>query len=238
MAKKNTVATGSKLIEKPDTLTADISNDSEIVQKLQRNRNILLGVVIALVLLAGGWFGYNYYKQNKNEEAQAYMFPAVYHFEADSLNKALKGDGINDGLETIADEYSMTDAGNLAQFYAGVAYLKQGKFDNAINYLKDFKSSDLLVQARAYALLGDAYMEKNQLGEAINYYEKAANYKPNSFFTPQYLMQLALAQELNNNTSEAISTYDKIINEYPNSAEITNAKKYKSKLEGLASTGK
>jgi hypothetical protein len=88
MAKKNTVATGSKLIEKPDTLTADISNDSEIVQKLQRNRNILLGVVIALVLLAGGWFGYNYYKQNKNEEAQAYMFPAVYHFEADSLNKA------------------------------------------------------------------------------------------------------------------------------------------------------
>jgi tetratricopeptide (TPR) repeat protein len=235
MAKKTTEAAGSKLMEKPDTMTADISNDSEIVQKLQRNKNILIGVVAALVLLVGAWFGYSYYKQTKNEEAQAYMFPAVYHFEADSLNKALKGDGINDGLVTIADEYSMTDAGNLAQFYAGVAYLKQGKFDEAINYLKDFKSSDLLVQARAQSLIGDAYMEKGQAGEAITYYEKAADYKPNAFFSPQYLMKLALAQETSNNNSAAIQTYDKIINEYPNSSEITNAKKYKAKLQGLAS---
>jgi TolA-binding protein len=129
----------------------------------------------------------------------------------------------------------MTDAGNLAQFYAGVAYLKQGQFDNAISNLKDFKSSDLLVQARAQALIGDAYMEKGQAGEAITYYEKAADHKPNAFFTPQYLMKLALAQEVSNNTSAAIQTYDKIINEYPNSADITNAKKYKSKLQGLAS---
>jgi predicted negative regulator of RcsB-dependent stress response len=235
MAKKNTEASGSKLMEKPDTMTADISNNSEIIQKLQRNRNVLIGVVAAVMLLIGGWIGYNYYKQNKNEEAQAYMFPAVYHFEADSLNKALKGDGINDGLETIADNYSMTDAGNLAQFYAGVAYLKQGQFDNAINYLKDFKSSDLLLQARAHVLVGDAYMEKGQTNEAISYYEKAANYKPNAFFTPQYLMKLALAQEVSNSNSAAITTYDRIINEYSNSAEITNAKKYKAKLQGLAS---
>jgi tetratricopeptide (TPR) repeat protein len=234
MAKKTTEAAGSKLMEKPDTMTADISNDSEIVQKLQRNRNILIGVIAAVVLLVAAWVGYNYYKKTKNEEAQAYMFPAVYHFEADSLNKALKGDGINDGLVTIADEYGMTDAGNLAQFYAGVAYLKQGQFDNAITYLKDFKSSDLLVQARAQALVGDAYMEKGQAGEAITYYEKAADYKTNAFFTPQYLMKLAAAQETNNNTAAAIQTYDRIINEYPNSAEITNAKKYKSKLQGLA----
>jgi TolA-binding protein len=48
-------------------------------------------------------------------------------------------------------------------------------------------------------------------------------------------MKLAVAQETNNNTAAAIQTYDRIINEYPNSAEITNAKKYKSKLQGLAS---
>jgi len=234
MAKKITTASGSKLMEKPDTMTADLSNDSEIIQKLQRNRNILFGVVAVLVLAVGGWLGYSYYKQTKTAEAQTYMFPAVYYFEADSLNKALKGDGNNDGLETIANDYGMTDAGNLAQFYTGVAYLKQGQFDNAINYLKDFKSSDLLIQARAYALVGDAYMEKGQAGEAINYYEKAANYKTNAFFTPQYLMKLGLAQETNNNSSEAIQTYDKIINEYPNSSEITNAKKYKSKLQGIA----
>ena len=39
--------------------------------------------------------------------------------------------------------------------YAGVSYLKQGKFELARLYLEDFSSSDLLIQARAYSLVGD-----------------------------------------------------------------------------------
>ena len=36
-----------------------------------------------------------------------------------------------------------------------LAYLKQGKFELARLYLEDFSSSDLLIQARAYSLVGD-----------------------------------------------------------------------------------
>lgn len=234
MAKKIIDASGSKLMEKPTTPVVEGKSSEEIVQKLQRNKNIVIGIAGALILLVGGWVGYNYYKNTQNQEANSLMFPSVYHFEADSLNKALKGDGLHEGLAVIADDYGMTKAGNLASFYTGVAYLKQGKFDEAINYLKDFSSSDLLVQARAYSLLGDAYMEKNQLSEAINYYEKAANYESNPFFTPQYLSKLAIAQEANKNYEAAIASYNKIIDEYGSSSEATNAKKYKAKLEGLA----
>lgn len=240
MVKKNIPASGSKLMEKPGTsptTTNDTYSDSlsDTEDFLYRNKNILIGAAILVLLVAGGWFGYNYYQRSQNLEAQKYMFPAVYHFEKDSLTKALKGDGINDGLLTIADEYGSTKAGELAGFYAGVAYLKEGKFDDAINYLKDVSTSDLLVQARAYSLIGDAYMEKGSFQEAINYYEKAANYNSNKFFTPQYLYKLALAQEAANNNPAAISTYDKILEEYPTSQEATAAKKYKSKLEGLVS---
>jgi hypothetical protein len=42
------------------------------------------------------------------------MFQAVYYFEADSLDKALNGDGNNLGFLEIIDEYSVTDAANLA----------------------------------------------------------------------------------------------------------------------------
>jgi TolA-binding protein len=233
MAKKNTETTVSQTIEKPDTdsFSAGLANSDEFLQK---NRNLLAGAAIAIVVVAAGIFGYNYYRDVKTEEAQNLMYPAVYHFEADSLKKALDGDGANEGLLDITDDYGMTKAGNLANFYVGVAFLKQGKYDQAIERLKDFSSSDLLVQARAYALLGDAYMEKGNVGEAINYYQKAVDYKPNKFFTPGYLMKLALAQETNKDVQGAIESYQIIIDKYGNSGEAINAKKYKSKLEGLA----
>ncbi len=231
MAKKNTVATVSRQVEKNDVLVDKLAAGEDF---LERNRKLLIGGVVAVLLVVGGLIAFNYYRNMKNEEAQNLMFPAVYHFEADSLQKALNGDGANEGLVAIAEDYGMTKAGKLAKFYAGAAYLKQGKFDEAIQYLNDFSTDDLLIQARAYALTGDAYMEKNNLSEAINFYRKAADYKPNEFFTPAYLMKLGLAQELAKDTQGAIETYDRVATQYPKSAEAVNALKYKSKLAGSA----
>src|SRR5690606_3114897 len=137
--------------------------------------------------------GFNYYKNNLNQEAQNQMFQAVFYFEADSLDRALNGDGNNLGFLDIAAEYGITKAGNLANYYAGVSYLKQGKYELARLYLEDFSSDDLLVQARAYSLIGDAYMEEKNYEEAAKFYHKAAEYKPNKTFTPIYLMKEALA---------------------------------------------
>ena len=147
------------------------------------------------MLIVAGIFGFRYYKNTQNTQAQNEMFQAVYYFEADSLDLALSGDGNNLGFVDIASEYAITDAGNLANFYAGTAYLKQNKYELAILYLEDFDSKDLLVQARAYSLIGDAYMELADYQNAADYYEKAAGYKPNKYFTPQYLMKAALAHE-------------------------------------------
>ncbi|MCU0353657.1 MAG: tetratricopeptide repeat protein [Cytophagales bacterium] len=232
MAKKTTEATVNQPIETPANapeLSLDTAEDF-----VQRNRNLLLGGLAVVALLVGGIFFYRYYTRNQEAEAQKYMFRAVSYFEADSLKKALNGDGLNDGLLKIADDYGNTKAGNLAHFYAGVALLKQGKFDDAISHLKDFNADDLLLQARAYSLIGDAYLEKKQAGEAIEYYEKAANYEPNKYFTPAYLLKLALAYEINKQNDKAIEAYNKIITQYEDAAEANTAKKYKSKLEGLA----
>jgi hypothetical protein len=45
------------------------------------------------------------------------------------------------------DEYSGTDAGNLANYYAGIAYLNTGKYTEAIDYLSKFKSDDIVLSA-------------------------------------------------------------------------------------------
>lgn len=225
MSKKNP---GLDFLEDPDALEGKLE---EVGDFFQQNRTVVLSVVAAIVGIIVGYFGYRYYLSSQDETAQVELFPSVYQFEADSLKKALNGDGKTPGLLAVADNYGSTKAGELASFYAGIALLKQGKYDEAIDKLNNFSSSDLLVQARAYALIGDAYMEKKSYDEAADYYQKAADYKPNKFFTPGYLLKLAIAYEQAKQNEKAIGVYKDIIEKYAQSTEAVNAKKYKSVLE-------
>ncbi len=218
----------------------DLLENPEVIQEklvdvetwFEKNPKIVIGVVAGLLLIVGGYFGYQYYIGNQDTAAQSEMFQAVRYFESDSLNLALNGDGNNLGFLQIIDDYSGTDAANLANFYAGAIYLKQAKFPLAIFHLEDFSASDMLVQARAYSLMGDAYMEQKDFDNAAKYYDKAAGYKPNKEFSPVYLMKAALAYEKLNQNDKAIAAYQAIIDKYWESSELQNARKFKAKLEG------
>ncbi len=219
--------------------TKDLLENAEVIQEklidvetwLEKNPKTAIGIVAAILLIVGGYFGYRYYLSNQDGIAQKEMFQAIRYFEADSLDLALNGDGNNLGFLQIIEDYGRTDAGNLANYYTGVTYLKQGKFPLAIFHFEDFSSNDLLVQARAYSLMGDAYMEQKDYENAAKYYSKAAGYKPNKEFTPTYLMKAALAYEKLNQNQKAIDAYQTIIDKYWESAELQSAKKFKAKLE-------
>jgi tetratricopeptide (TPR) repeat protein len=198
---------------------------------IERHPKIVFGVLGAILLVVGAYFGFKYFKDKKDIDAQREMFQAVYYFESDSLDLALNGDGNNLGFLDIIDEYGITPAANLANFYAGASYLKQGKYELARLYLEDFSASDLLVQARAYSLIGDSHMEEQHYSDAASFYNKAASYKPNKYYTPTYLMKEALAYEKANDTAKAISTYQKVIDNYWESGEYQNARKFKARLE-------
>lgn len=226
MAKK--VEHKHELVENPQALAEKLQGAETWVE---RHPKTGLGILAAIILIVGGYFGYQYYKDSQEGEAQREMFQAVYYFEADSLDLALNGDGNNLGFVAIIEDYGVTDAAKLANYYAGAAYLKQGRFEVARMYLEDFSSNDLLIQARAYSLIGDTYMEEGNFEDAARYYDKAANYKPNKYFSPAYLMKAALAFEKNNEEDKAIAAYDKIISEYYDTPEFQQARKYKAKLE-------
>lgn len=226
MAKKKD--TEKELLENPEALAEKLESAEHWIEE---HSKLVLGVTGILFLIVAGYFGFQYYKSTQDAAAQREMFQAVYYFESDSLGLALNGDGNNLGFIDIIDEYKYSDAANLAHFYAGTAFLKQGKFEAARLYLSDFSSNDLLVQARAYSLIGDTYMEEEKFEDAVTYYDKAAGYKPNKFFTPMYLMKSALAYEKLNQPDKAKEAYEKIINKYSESAEYQNARKFKAKLE-------
>ncbi len=226
MAKKEET---KDILENPEVLAHKVEG---VEHWIEDNPKIVFGFVGVILLIVGGYFGFRYWQGGKNDEAQKNMFQAVRYFEADSLTLAMNGDGNNLGFDEIIDEYPMTDAANLANFYAGVISIKQGKFPLAIHYLESFKADDDIIQARAYSLTGDAYMEQKNYKEAADYYAKAAGYKPNKFFTPTYLMKAALAYEKSEQKDKAIKAYKTVIDEYWESPEFQTARKQKARLDG------
>lgn len=230
--KKSQNAQGNELLESPEALAERLTRSEEFLEK---NKKLVFGIGGLLVLIIAGFFAYNMYVSSQNEQAHTDMFQAIYYFENGELDKALQGDGNYPGFQEIIDDYGMTDAANLAHYYAGAIYLKQGQFAEAVEHLEDFSSDDLLVQSRAYALTGDAYMEQEQYGQAGSAYDKAADHKSNEFFTPLYLSKAGLAYELNGDTQKAIDRYTQITENYVNANEYENARKQKARLEALAS---
>lgn len=218
-----------ELLENPQALADRLQGAESWAEK---NPKIIIGISVVIALIVGGFFGFRYYKDSQEQEAQEEMFQAIRYFEADSLDLALNGDGNNLGLIDVISDYGVTDAAKLANYYAGVAFLKKGDYKVARLYLEDFSSNDLLVQARAYSLIGDTYMEEQNFEDAAKYYQKASDYKPNKYFTPVYLMKAALAYEKSNQNEKAVAAYDKIINQYYEAPEYQNARKYRAKLQG------
>lgn len=229
--KAKEINTGTELLENSEAIADRLLSAEQLVTKY---RNIIIGTAVAIVLAVVGIFYYFSLRSSQEDEAQANMFPAVYYLQADSTKRALEGTAGYPGFEEISEDYPMSKAGNLAHFYAGIAYLKQGEFELAIDQLEQFSSGDLLLQARTYSLIGDAYTELKKYSEAADYYEQAVNYKPNKSFTPGYMMKQAMAEEMMGNTDNAMAIYEELLKKYPRATESNNAKKFKAKLEASA----
>lgn len=197
---------------------------------LDKNQKLGLGVLMGLLILVGGYFGYKaFILQPKEEKAAKALFPTQRWFEADSLNYVLNGDGQQQGALSVINKYGGTKSANLARYYAGMAYLKTGDFPNAIKQLEDFNGKNTPMAYLAFGALGDAYMETGQTEKGISFYLKAAGNK-NGFTTPLFLFRAALAHEVNGKAEEAIKLYKRIRTEYPYSAQANNVEKYLARL--------
>lgn len=231
--KGETKSTSAELLEDPNVIAEKLTKTEEFIEK---NRKWVLGIGGAIVVIIAGIFIFRYYVSNQNQTAQEEMFQAVYYFESDSLQLALNGDGNNYGFLEIIDDYPLTDAANLAYYYAGVSFLKLEQFEDAIENLNKFETKDFVVQARAYSLIGDAYMELENYEQAAKFYDRAANYKPNQYFSPDYLMKAGLAYELMDDLESAIDSYQTIVDDFAEANQVPEAKKALWRLKTLASS--
>ncbi|MBL4593788.1 MAG: tetratricopeptide repeat protein [Flavobacteriales bacterium] len=201
---------------------------------IENNKKILSIVILGAIVIIGGYFGYKKLIIAPMEiEAQADMFMAEKYFEQDSLQKAINGDGLNYGFIEIVDEYSGTKAANLAHYYLGICYRNTGEYEYAIDELKSFSSSDIMISTIALGAIGDSYMELNDIDEAISYYEKAVTEGDNNLTSPIYLYKAGLAYEDKQDFTAAAAKYKTIKADYPDSKEAQTIDKYIARAESL-----
>lgn len=200
---------------------------------INKNKNTITAIFGGLVLIVGGYLGFKYlYLQPKENEAQEQMFYAQKYLERDSLNLALNGDNNYPGFLGIIDNYKWTKAANLSHYYVGTIYLRQGKFEEAIDYLKSFDGEGTPLESMALGCIGDAYTELGKMEEGVSYYKKAAYTAENELSTPFFLKKAALCLESLNKKEEAIKLFEDIKSKYPNSNEGREADKYIYRLGG------
>ncbi len=186
---------------------------------------IVIGIAVLAVV---GWFLYNsQIKAPKEEQAQKAIYKAEQYFAQDSSNKVLNGDGMSKGVLSIINNYDGTKTANLAKYYAGVSYLKTGRYNEAIKYLKDFTTDSKPVQLKAYGCLGDAYSEQNKKSEAIDAYKKAAStFEQDEANSAEYLFRAALLSEVSGNNKEALDLYKQLKDKFPATMRGAQADKY------------
>lgn len=203
---------------------------------IETNKRPITIAVLAVVVIFGAFIGYKkLYVQPHQAEAQELIWKAEYFLEIDSLDKAIVGDGGNFGFEYIADEYSGTESGNLANYYLGTIYMKKQDYVLAIEYFKKSSAGGVVPTAQSLGNIGDAYVELDDIDQAISYFEKAANASSDDYTTPMYLIKAGIAYEALGNYSKAASAYRRVTEDHPNCDQIIDAKKYLGRAENMPS---
>lgn len=226
-----------EVFEAGESTTEDVFNTldekaSRTEEWVAKNQKIILGIVGVIAISTIGYLLFNKFavepKEDKalNEiyQAQVFFNDALTNAKnPDSLfNLALKGGEGKLGFVGIADEFSGTKSGNVANYYAGMAYLHTKDFKNAEKYLKNYKANDAITKAEALGALGDAYSELNKVDDAIASYKAAADANENDYTTPRFLMKAAKLCYLNNKKAEAKSLFVKIKDKFETSREAQN----------------
>lgn len=200
-------------------------------QFIYDNGKKLLTVVFAIVIVAGGWMAYKHlYQAGRADKASAMMYVAQQNLAQKMWDVALNGDGNQSGFLDVISTYGGTPQGNVAKHYAGECYLRLGQFDEALNYLGQYRQTKgvpgVIVNAQNYGLRGDVYVQQGKPEQAVEMYGKAVAAGDDPLTSPMYLKKMGLTLISMGRGADATDAFQRILDFFPDSMEGQEAEKY------------
>ena len=194
-----------------------------------KNQKAIIISIIAIVVIIAGIILYNkYVVEPRENDASTAIAKGQDYFSAEQFELALNGDSASyKGFIQIANEYSSTDAGNLANLYAGLCYAKLDKWTEAAQYIEKFDTQDdKMISPAAIGALGNVYAHLEQLDKAVETLKKAAKMADNNSLSPTFLIQAGEILESQGKKDEALKLYQEVKDNYKNSMQYQTIDKY------------
>ena len=183
-------------------------------------KKAVIATVVAIVVIITGVVLYKTYVSGPKEiKASTAIAKGQQLFMADNYQQALNGDSASfKGFAKLADEFSGTAAGNLANLYAGLCCAKLNKWEDAAKYIEKFDGADdQMISPAAEGALGNVYAHLNQLDKAVSHLKKAAEKADNNSLSPTFLIQAGEILESQGKNDEALKLYQEVKDKYFNS---------------------
>ena len=195
---------------------------------IEDNQNLISWVILGILVVAVGiWLINNYVVKPKLEAANNENAIAMTYFLQKDYEVALSGNDECIGFAAIADQYH-NKAGRLAKQCAGECCYHLGRYEEAIDYLKGYKSKDFNAEAAAKQLLGDAYVQVDDFENAAKCFE-AVGAMGHNILSPMSLLKAARTYEAMEMTDKAMQAYKTIVEKYPDSEAANTASLYVNK---------
>jgi len=192
-----------------------------------QNKNTIIWTGVAVILLIALSFGYYYYSQQQETKAQQLMGLAETYYLNGDYQRALMGseEEFTVGFEQIINNYSGTDAANLAQYYAAVSEYKLGNTEQALNYINNYEFPEGIMGVAPMSFKGVLLTEMGNHEQAAQTYVEAAELDLNESTTPYNYLEAANAFKDAGNEEQAKTYAQKIVDDYPNSAQVAEAQR-------------
>ena len=177
--------------------TENINNREAFFMRYKKA--ILIAVAAIIVVIAGVFLYISQISGPREEKASTALSKGQTYFNNEMFEQAVNGDGAGFvGFAKLADEYSGTKAGNLANLYAGLCYANLGKWAEAQKSLDAFSTEGDLADSKA---------------------EDDAN----NSLSPTFLIKAGEVLESQGKKDEALKIYQDIKKKYVNSMLVQSA---------------
>jgi TolA-binding protein len=169
----------------------------------ERNKGKLLAYagVIGLLLASYGIYQYSVIKKTNDSQ----MLYAKATTEADYQN--------------VIKTYPASVVGGDARLTLADKLRSEGKYDEAVNTLRDFiaKNPKHPLAAGAWTSLGVTYEMQNKPDEALDAYQQGATKYPDAYTTPIAMMAEARIYAQKGKSEDARRVYEDVVSRFPES---------------------
>lgn len=176
-----------------------------IAERIKNNSRLIVALSIFIFVVLVGIMVWFFVAQNGSRKADEAVAKADME-QNDSIAMTLYKEAAEHGYKS----------GNRAKVEMGIRLYQQGKYQEALDYLKDADMDDNIVASGVYTLTGDCYVNLKNYDDALSAYKKAVSAADeNPTIVPTVLLKEANVYREQKNYAAEAEAYKTILDEYP-----------------------